>query len=99
MDMHTLLIRPLITEKSMKESEKGKFTFVVHMEVDKKNIRKVIEDKFNVHVLQVSTRIRKGSAVRFGPKKLLVKKASQKYATVQLKAGEKIDLFDLKGNS
>ena len=95
MKKHNIVLGPLISEKSMTEASKGRFTFKVGLSANKKMIRKVIEEKFKVHVINISTVIIKGRSVRAGVKRLEVSQSPFKKATVTLKAGEKIGLFDV----
>jgi len=62
------LIRPIITEKSMREAQKGRFTFETAKHADKLTIKKIVEELFKVRVLSVATRIVKGKSKRFGKK-------------------------------
>ncbi len=95
MDLSTIIIAPIITEQSMADAQRGKFTFKVEKDADKNFIKKAVEKKFAVHVVGVTTQIRKGQKKRFGPKREEVKMGVWKKAIVTVKKGEKIDLFDL----
>ena len=55
-----VILAPIISEKSMNQAGKGKFTFRVEKTADKIQIRKEIEDKFKVNVLSVATSMVKG---------------------------------------
>ena len=52
---HDVLIRPLITEKSTRMIEIGQYTFEVHREANKIQIREAVEKTFNVKVKAVNT--------------------------------------------
>ncbi len=93
----SVVLKPIITEKSIKEAASGKFTFEVLKSADKKAIRKEIEEKFKVNVISVSTIVVKGKTQRVGIRRREVTKSSYKKAIVQLKQGQKIDLFDIGG--
>lgn len=95
MDLHTIIIRPVITEKSMSGASKNKFTFQVAKQADKKTIKKAIEKKFGVNVLKVESSIRKGKKKRSGVQRREVIGSDWKKAVVTLKEGQKIDLFDV----
>ncbi len=90
-----IIVRPVITEKSMMDAGKGKFTFVVATEANKHMIRQAIKDAFKVTVLGVSTRMTKGKTKRTGTRRMEVQGSSFKKAVVTLKQGEKIDLFEI----
>lgn len=91
------MLTPLITEKSMKDASTGKFTFKFPVSARKEEIKKIIQDKFSVTVVHVSTTIVKGRTQRVGLRRNEVKKSPFKKAVVELKKGEKIGLFELGG--
>lgn len=95
--MESLIIRPIITEKSMQDAGRGKFTFHVAMSADKNEIRKAIEKKFKVNILSVSTLKVKGKTRRAGVRRTKFQTPSWKKAIVKLKEGQKIDLFEIGG--
>jgi len=93
----SIIIRPIITEKSMKEAEAGKFTFQVQKDANKTNIKKAIEGQFSVNVTGLSTITVKGKRKRVGARRTEVKEAAIKKAIATLKSGQKIDLFEMIG--
>lgn len=95
--MNTVILRPIISEKSMQHAEKGKFTFVVATTADKKAIKKEIEEKFKVNVIHVGTTIVKGRTKRVGKRREEVSQSRFKKASVALKTGQKIDIFEIGG--
>jgi large subunit ribosomal protein L23 len=51
-----VLVKPLITEKTNKSSEKlGQYSFIVDMKANKDQIKKAIEVMYNVSVAEIST--------------------------------------------
>lgn len=98
MQLDDILIRPIITEKSMKETALGRFTFEVDIQAKKPEIRRAIEEKFNVNVKKVETLIVKGRKKRVGKKRISVKLAPWKKAIVKLNNNQKIDLFEGETN-
>lgn len=92
--MKTFNILPIISEKSMHQVGDSKFTFKVDKKLNKRDIRKLIQDKFKVHVLTVSTAIVKGRTKKVGARRAQVAISDWKKAIVGLKKDEKIDLFD-----
>src|SRR5437879_1151329 len=95
MDIHSIIIKPIITEQSMQNAEKGKFTFEVLKSANKDAIKMAVEKIFEVHVVSVATSIVKGRSHRTGNKRLEIKQSPWKKALVELKKGEKIGLFDV----
>lgn len=88
-------IKPHLTEKSLSQAKNGKYTFIVDPHLSKMDAKKIIEEVFGVHVVDVATiQIRKiESKDNRGNKK--TKKAAKK-VIVKLKDKEKIDLFEEK---
>lgn len=95
MDLHTMIIKPVITEKSMDDVSKGKFTFLVARDATKDMVRDAIQKKFNVTVLSIATSMIKGKTHRVGTRRVEVTKSKVKKAIVRLKKDQKIDLFDV----
>lgn len=50
-----IILKPIITEKSTKDLQEGKYTFKVNTKATKVQIAKAIEEIFNVKVLKVNT--------------------------------------------
>lgn len=93
--MRDVLVRPVITEKSMADANNSKFTFVVDLAADKTAIKKAVEKEFSVKVLDVATVIVKYKTKRVGKKRTEKVLGSYKKALVQLVKGQKIALFEL----
>lgn len=91
----TIIYKPIITEKSLKDASLGVFTFIVDKSADKLKIKKTIEDMFGVHVENVSSIIVKGKTKRVGKKRAEIKRPDFKKVMVKLKPGEKIGLFEV----
>jgi large subunit ribosomal protein L23 len=84
---------PVITEKSLKDAKEGKYTFRVDKGMDKFAVKKLIEETFNVHVVDVNTIKVPGEVKKtMTGRKRMVKPG--KKAIVKLKEKEKIDLFE-----
>jgi large subunit ribosomal protein L23 len=92
MDSRTVLIRPVISEKSYALIAEGKYTFRVHERANKTQIAQAVEDAFGVGVASVRT-----SKVRAKPKRRGLhqgKTRAWKKAIVQLAPGQRIELFE-----
>ena len=62
---HNIIIKPVVTEKSMAESERvNAWTFRVPLSANKSEIKKAIEKLYSVRVLGVRTVLQKGKAKR-----------------------------------
>ena len=92
--MSTVIIRPLITEKSMAQAGQKKYTFVVETTAKKDEIKRDIEKKFLVHVTSIATIRVKGKTKRTGSRRIETTIPVIKKAIVTLKSGEKIGLFE-----
>lgn len=93
-----IIISPIITEKSMIDAGNGRYTFRIHKFATKEDVKKAINKKFKVHVTHVSTSILKGRGTKVGVKRTEKKLPDLKKATVTLKSGEKIGMFELGGD-
>ncbi|MBI2010039.1 MAG: 50S ribosomal protein L23 [Candidatus Chisholmbacteria bacterium] len=91
-----LIKKPLITEKSTQLAQTGKYAFLVALSANKHEIKKAVETAFGVVVTNVHTAIQPGGIKRVGKYRRELKITPTKKAIVQLKAGEKIDLFETK---
>jgi large subunit ribosomal protein L23 len=90
--MKNLIIKPLVTEKNTIHNAAGIYVFKVVKSATKGEIKAEVEKSFGVQVDRVRTMICRGHTkmTKFGPSKV----PYWKKAFVQLKAGEKIALFD-----
>jgi large subunit ribosomal protein L23 len=90
-----VIVRPLITERSTQLKEKGKYSFEVHSNATKKEIRNAVETIFKkekVEVLKVNTINVPAKIRRFG--RNMSKAYRWKKAIVTLKPGQKIEFFE-----
>ena len=93
MDMYKIVKKPLVTEKgTVMLSEGNRVTFKVHLDANKIEIREAVQKIFSVTVLQVNTQVVRGKCKRFG--KAMGQTKSWKKAMVQLKEGDKIEIFE-----
>ncbi len=97
--MNNIFIKPLITEKSMQDASIGRYTFEVNIDANKNQIRTSAKNTFGVDVVSVKTITLKGTSKRVGKKRLTAKTSSWKKAIIQVKPGQKIDLFDTTENA
>jgi large subunit ribosomal protein L23 len=91
-----ILIKPVVTEKSTKLSDKrGTYVFVVNRDANKIEIEKSIQEQYNVSVASVNTAVIPGKPKSRSTKSAVVRgrKAPYKKAFVTLVAGETIDIF------
>lgn len=93
MEKFDIIIRPIITEKSMMEMEEDKYTFEVAKKSNKSEIKRAIEAIFNVKVAKVNTMNMTGKVKRQGMN--VGKRPDWKKAIVTLTPdSEPIEFFD-----
>ncbi len=92
-DPRTIVLEPVMTEKSARRREVGnEVAFVVARDANKIEIRKAVEKLFNVSVVSVRTMTVQGKLKRLG--RFEGKRASWKKAIVTLKKGQMIEFFE-----
>ena len=92
-DPYLIIERPLLTEKSMDQSQAGKYTFRVSKDANKLEIANAIETIYTVKVVKVNTLNVKGKTRRVGryPEG---RTSDWKKAIVTLAKGQSITLFE-----
>ncbi|OGH42677.1 MAG: 50S ribosomal protein L23 [Candidatus Levybacteria bacterium RIFCSPLOWO2_01_FULL_42_15] len=93
MDVHETIVKPIISEDSIAQAKKQRYTFEVHISADKPAIKKAIEKLFGVIVVKVNTIIVKGKTRRYGRKKKEIILGQRKKALIEITKGQKIDIF------
>lgn len=91
-DYRDIIIKPVVTEKSMNLLADNKYTFIVDKKSNKTEIKNAIENIFKVKVDKVNTMVVKGKPKRMG--KFEGRTSDRKKAIVVLKPGQKIKLFE-----
>ena len=90
---YDIIIKPVITEQSMEETEAKKYVFQVAIDANKSEIKKAIEQIFGVKVEKVNTIRMEGKAKRQGA--TAGRCANWKKAMVKLTADSKtIEFFE-----
>ncbi len=92
MDPRSIIIRPVISEKTYALIAAGKYTFRVDDRSNKYEIKNAVEVAFGVEVVKVRT-----SQVRSKPKRRGLhtgKSRAWKKASVELAPGDRIELFE-----
>jgi large subunit ribosomal protein L23 len=93
MNAHHVIKRPIVTEKTNIQKEKdNQVTFEVDQRANRVQIRKAIEEIFNVHVEGVRTLHVRGKFKQRG--RIIGKRRDWKKAVVTLVPGERIDFFE-----
>lgn len=94
-DPRDVIVAPVVSEKSYSLIDQNSYTFLVHPDANKTEIRQAVETIWNVRVLGVNTVNRKGKTKRFRFTK--GKRPDTKRAVVKLAAGDRIEIFEQQG--
>ncbi len=90
-DPRDVILQPVVSEKSYGLLDQNKYTFLVHPDANKTQIKIAIQQIFNVRVLKVNTANREGKRRRtrhgWGKRKDI------KRAIVTLAEGDRIEAF------
>ena len=87
-----VLIRPVISEKSYEQIQANQYTFRVHKDAHKTQIRQAVEQQFDVKVERVNV-----VKVQAKPKRRGMFRGTKpgwKKAIVQLRQGDSIEIFE-----
>ena len=93
-DPRSVIIRPVVSEKSYTLLDQGVYTFIVSPDANKVEIRHAVESIFGVNVVKVNTLNRPGKRKRNRGKATFGKRADTKRAVVTLAAGQSIPIFE-----
>jgi len=88
-----IIRRPILTEKSLRGNEAGKYTFEVALGANKIDVRHAVETIFSVRVRKVNVINTRGRTRRRGRHEYM--SPAKRKAIVTLAPGNKIDLESL----
>jgi large subunit ribosomal protein L23 len=91
-DPRSVVIAPVVSEKSYSLMDENAYTFKVHPRANKTEIRQAVEAIWGVRVTKVNTINRKGKVKRF--RYVEGKRPDTKRAVVKLAPGDKIEIFE-----
>lgn len=92
-DIHSILRRPVVTEKTtVQKEDTNQVVFVVRMDSNKIEIRRAVESLLGVKVTAVNTLIGRGKTKRLG--RSTGKRSNWKKAIVTLAPGEEVEFFE-----
>jgi large subunit ribosomal protein L23 len=94
-DPRDVIIAPVVSEKSYALIDQNAYTFIVHPDANKTEIRHAVERIWGVKVTSVNTINRKGKAKRF--QFTQGRRNDTKRAIVKLAEGDKIEIFEQQG--
>ena len=93
-DPRSVIIKPVVSEKSYGLLDGGVYTFIVAPDANKIEIRQAVEQIFGVNVVKVNTLNRPGKRKRNRGKATFGKRADTKRAVVTLASGQSIPIFE-----
>ena len=92
-DMHAVLVQPLLTEKVTALREKTNTVgFIVHPDANRVQIKQAVESLLKVKVAKVNVMNVNGKIKRLG--RFSGKRSDWKKAFVTLKQGEKLEMYE-----
>ena len=97
MNIHEVLRRPLVTEKSVKQSGLRQYGFVVAGKATKTQIKEAVEALFKVEVVGVHTLVvpaKRGMRGGRRSRKVVIRNPEYKKAFVTVAEGQVIDVFE-----
>ena len=94
MQVLSVLVRPIVTEKSTLMQDQNKYVFEITPRANKSQVKIAVERAFNVKVLAVNIVKARGEHRRVGISRRLIKLPDQKKAVVTLKQGDTIQVFE-----
>ena len=94
MHPRSVIIEPVVSEKSYDLIEANAYTFRVHPDANKTEIRQAVEEIFGVRVLKVNTLNRKGKRLRNRRTGAFSARPTTKRAIVTVHGDDSIDLFE-----
>jgi len=94
-DGRDVILEPIVSEKSYELLDANVYTFKVHPNASKPEIRDAVESIFGVTVLKVNTQNRKGKRIRNRRNFTFGKRPDVKRALVTLAEGDSIELFEV----
>lgn len=91
-----IVLRPVISEKSMDSTQRGKYTFAVHDDANKLMIKDAVEELFKVTVVDVNVLTSKAKEKSRNRKRGRIQGFTSpwKKAIVTVASGDKIEFFE-----
>ena len=94
-EARNVILAPVVSEKSYSLIDQNAYTFRVHPNANKTEIKQAVESIWGVSVVAVNTINRKGKSKRF--RFQTGKRSDVKRAIVKLAPGDKIEIFEQQG--
>lgn len=89
---HRVLVRPLVTEKTAHQESAGKYTFIIHKNASKLDVKRAVKELYGVMPVTVTVAHVQGRYVRFG--RSMGRRSDYKKAVVTLPKGSSITIHE-----
>ncbi len=89
---YDVLIKPVVSEKSMSLTEENKYTFVIDPRANRTEVKQAVEEVFKVKVEKVNIIRVKGKTIR--RQNNVGRTPDIKKAIVKLRSGDSIEIFE-----
>lgn len=86
-----IIMKPLVTEKAVAQEQGHSYAFLVHPKATKVQIRRAVEEIYDVHVKKVNTATMQGRRKRYHWRKYIT--PEMKKAMVTIAENERIDII------
>ncbi len=93
MDLSQIILKPIVTEKSLKGHPFGQYSFKVHQDANKTSVAKAANALFGVDTIKVTISNVK-SSLKVNSKRKTITVAGYKKAVVFVKKGQTISIFE-----
>lgn len=93
MNLHQVLLHPVVSEKTMHAEADGKYTFKVAMEANRLQVREAVQALYDVEVASVHILVMPAKTRRRG-NRVFIRSPKWKKAVVSLAEGESINVYE-----
>jgi large subunit ribosomal protein L23 len=94
MGPYEVIVRPVDTEKTRFQSAEGQYTFEVNYHANKVQVKRAVEEIFDVEVVAVRTMIVPAKTSSRRGRRWMVRRPAWKKAIVTVAEGERLELFE-----
>ena len=93
--IYTVLVRPVVTEKTMQAQSQGKYTFIVNPAATKIDVANAVEAMYSTKVTSVNMVPVRKKVRLIGRSRIHTKRQAEKKAVVTLEKGKSIDVMKM----
>jgi large subunit ribosomal protein L23 len=94
MDTYDIIVRPLETEKAYILREQSKYVFIVHLNANKLEVKRAVEEIYGVPVADVRTMVMPGKVNKTRGRRAVKRRAPWKKAVVTVAGGARIEALE-----